>query len=47
MTIYCVAYVGKNNEPLHFYSKEDTSEYMHLQMIVHSSLDIVEERRKR
>lgn len=47
MTIFCVAYVGKANEPLYYYCKEDTSEYLHLQMIVHGCLDIVEERKKR
>jgi hypothetical protein len=47
MSIYCVAYIGKFNEPLYFFSKEDTSEYLHLQMIVHSCLDVVEERKKR
>lgn len=47
MSVFCVAYVGKFNEPLYFYSKEDTSENLHLQMIVHSCLDIVEERKKR
>lgn len=47
MSIFCVAYVGKFNEPLYFYSKEDTSETLHLQMIVHSCLDVVEERKKR
>eukprot|EP01038_Epipyxis_sp_PR26KG_P009684 gene9684-13037_t len=47
MTIFCVAFVGKYNEPLYFYSKEETAEYLHLQMIVHSCLDVVEERKKR
>lgn len=47
MSVHCVAYVGKFNEPLYFYSKEDTSENLHLQMIVHSCLDVVEERKKR
>jgi hypothetical protein len=47
MSIYCVAYIGKFNEPLYFFSKEDISEYLHLQMIVHSCLDVVEERKKR
>ena len=47
MSVYCVAYVGKFNEPLYFYSKEETSENLHLQMIVHSCLDVVEERKKR
>jgi hypothetical protein len=47
MTIFCVAFVGKLNEPLYFHSKEDTAEYLHLQMIVHSCLDVIEERKKR
>lgn len=47
MTIFSVAFVGKSNEPLYFYSKEETSEYLHLQMIVHSCLDVIEEKKKR
>lgn len=47
MALYCVAYVGKFNEPLYFYSKEEASETLHFQMIVHSCLDVVEERKKR
>lgn len=47
MAMYCVAYVGKFNEPLYFYSKEEASETLHFQMIVHSCLDVVEERKKR
>lgn len=47
MTIFCVALVGKNNEPLYYFSKEDTAESLHLQMIVHSCLDVIEERRKK
>ena len=47
MAVYCVAYIGKFNEPLYFYSKEDAAESLHLQMIVHSCLDVVEERKKR
>lgn len=47
MAVYCVAYIGKFNEPLYFYSKEEASETLHFQMILHSCLDIVEERKKR
>lgn len=47
MAIYCVAFVGKFNEPLYFFSKEESSSTLHLQMIVHSCLDVVEERKKR
>jgi hypothetical protein len=47
MAVNCVAYMGKFNEPLFFYSKEDISESVHLQMIAHSCLDVVEERKKR
>mmetsp|Transcript_4645 Transcript_4645/g.7584 ORF Transcript_4645/g.7584 Transcript_4645/m.7584 type:complete len:155 (-) Transcript_4645:135-599(-) len=47
MTVYCVAFIGKFNEPLYFYSKEETSEYLRLQMIVHSCLDVIEERKKK
>jgi len=49
--ILAVAIIGKQNEPLFFTSIGDTSifgyEYLHLQMIAHSSLDIVEEKRKK
>lgn len=47
MTIYCVAFIGKSNEPLYFYCNEDTSEYLHLQMMTHSSLDVIEQRKKK
>ena len=47
MTISCVAFIGKMNDPLYFYSQEDTAESLHLQMIVQSSLDVMEERRKK
>ena len=47
MTIYCVAFIGKFNEPLYFYCNEDTSEYLHLQMMTHSCLDVIEERKKK
>lgn len=43
-----VAFIGKQNEPLYFYSEsDDSSESINLQMIIHSSLDIVEEKRRR
>lgn len=50
--ILALAIIGKQNEPLYFTSIQgDTSifgyEYLHLQMIAHSSLDIVEEKRKK
>jgi len=45
--VFSVAFIGKNNEPLYFYSEEDEVETLNLQMIVHSSLDVIDERRKR
>ena len=47
MALLCVALVGKWNEPLYFFCKEEASEYLHLQMIAHSALDVIEERKKR
>jgi hypothetical protein len=47
MSIVCLALIGKQNEPLYFYCKEDSSEFVHLQMIAHSALDVVEERKKK
>ena len=47
MNIFFVAFIGKNNEPLYFHSKVDPSEYLHMQMITYSCLDIVEERAKK
>ena len=45
--IVAVAFVGKSNEPLYFYSEEDTAEALNLQMIVYGSLDVVEEKIKK
>ena len=45
--IVAVSFVGKQNEPIYFFSEDDTSESLNLQMIIHSSLDIIEEKRKR
>ncbi len=47
MSISCVAYIGRYNEPLYFFSTEETVESLHLQMIVQSSLDVMEERKKK
>jgi hypothetical protein len=47
MSIVCIALIGKQNEPLYFYCKEDGSEYFNMQMISHSSIDVLEERKKR
>jgi hypothetical protein len=48
MSILSVALIGKQNEPLYFYCKDiETSENLHLQMIAHSALDVVEEKRKK
>lgn len=45
--IVAVAFVGKKDEPLFFYTDEDYSEAMRLQMIIYGSLDIVEEKRRK
>ena len=47
MTIHFVAFIGKNNEPLHFYSRREPSELIQLQMIAYSCLDVVDERLER
>ena len=45
--IVAVAFVGKENEPLYFFTEEDTAEALNLQMITYGSLDVIEERRKK
>ena len=45
--IVAVAFVGKLNEPLYFYSEEDTAEALNLQMIIYGALDVVEEKIKK
>jgi len=47
MSLVTIALIGKWNDPLYFYCKEDVSEYLHQQMIDLSALDVVEERKKR
>lgn len=47
MSIVCIAYIGKYNEPLYFYCKEDAMDLIHLQMIAHSALDIIEEKKRK
>ena len=50
MTIISICIIGKQNSPLYFNCfKGDmgVSEYLHLQLISHSSLDIVEERKRK
>lgn len=47
MSLLCVALVGKANEPLYFFCKEEASESLHLQMIAHSALDIMEEKKRK
>jgi hypothetical protein len=45
MTVSFIAFIGKQNEPIFsFTPEEDAAEALHLQMIAHSALDIVEER---
>jgi hypothetical protein len=45
--VVAVAFIGKLNEPIHFFSEEDTAEGLNLQMIIYGSLDVVEEKRKK
>ncbi len=47
MSILLVALVGKLNEPLYIYCKEEASENLHLQLIAHSALDVIEEKKKK
>eukprot|EP01039_Chlorochromonas_danica_P005938 gene5938-6537_t len=47
MSLVTIALIGKSNDPLYFYCKENASEYLHQQMIAFSALDVVEERKKR
>lgn len=44
-----IAFVGKQNEPLFFLAPEeaDVNDSLHLQMIVHSALDVVDEKKKK
>ena len=46
-SIQAVAFVGKSDDPLYFFTEEDTVEALNLQMIIYGSLDIVDERRKK
>ena len=45
MTVYCVAFVGKNNEPIFVSSNVEESEALQLQYIAHSALDVIDEKR--
>jgi hypothetical protein len=45
--IIAVSILGKMNEPLFFYSEEDYEESLHLQMVLHSSLDSIDEKRRK
>lgn len=45
--IIAVAFIGKQNELLYFYTEEDTSESLHLQMMAHSSLDVIDEKKSK
>jgi len=43
-----IAFVSKHNQPLFFFApEEDMNDSLHLQMIVHSALDVVDEKRKK
>jgi hypothetical protein len=45
MTISCLAFIGKSNEPMFVYTDSDDSESLQLHSIVHCALDILEERK--
>jgi hypothetical protein len=45
MTISCLAFIGKSNEPMFVHTDSDDSESLQLHSIVHSALDILEERK--
>jgi hypothetical protein len=46
--VVAVAVIGKSNQPLFFHiESEFYAEHLHVQMIAHCSLDIIEEKRKR
>lgn len=45
MTVYCIAFVGKNNEPIFVAANVEESEALQLQYIAHSALDIIDEKR--
>lgn len=47
MSLITIALVGRLNEPLYFFCKEDVSESLHQQLIAQSALDVIEERRRR
>lgn len=47
MRIVSVVFVGKQNEQLFFYCDEDQANRSHLQLVSHSCLDIVEEKKNR
>lgn len=45
MSISCLAFIGKSNEPMFVYTDSDDSESLQLHSIVHCALDILEERK--
>lgn len=46
--IVAIAFISKQNEPLYFSApEEDLNEQLHLQLIVHSAIDVLEENIKK
>ena len=45
--VVSIAFIGKNNDLTFFYTEEDSNESLHLQMLTHSALDVIEERKSR
>mmetsp|Transcript_13322 Transcript_13322/g.21824 ORF Transcript_13322/g.21824 Transcript_13322/m.21824 type:complete len:152 (-) Transcript_13322:170-625(-) len=47
MSISCLAFIGKSNEPMFVYTDSDDSDslQLHMHSIVHCALDILEERK--
>lgn len=47
MSLLCAVLIGKWNEPLYLYCKEEANESLHLQMIAYSALDVIEDKKKK
>jgi Sedlin, N-terminal conserved region len=48
MPAFAVAIVGKQNEPLFIYAEEESAvEALYLQTVMHASIDIIDEKRRR
>ena len=44
--VVSIAFIGKHNDLMFFYTEEDANESLHLQMLTHSALDVIEERKR-